>query len=383
MFTVAKCIYQKSDGATLGGWIIEHPSAYPYWVNKFLHQMNTGSEQTAKQYAYKLCKYLNYLHDFSQISYEEATPRHLTNFLRYLQFGNIIPLGVVLEGQRSGHTVKNYCTVVTRFYTFLHNQGKRTKMELSEKEGLENHRSYLYGQNLLAATPKYLVETSYANGKPPIEYEKWYTDEQVEAIISNLRTYRDKAMFSISLDGLRIDEILSSQMHLYHAGEGTLKLCRSKGRSEEAARICVLSERSRALLEEYLYNERSAVEQRLIELGRVAPTEIFLNLRERKDSFGEPMGYHNALEILKRAAKRAGLDPSKIRTHSGRSTKASELFRQQAVDPSTLTDNQILEIMGWRSMDSAEPYKNRQDRVTAIENWKRLNAAKRKRHADD
>ncbi|MGN0038883.1 MAG: tyrosine-type recombinase/integrase [Coriobacteriales bacterium] len=216
-----------------------------------------------------------------------------------------------------------------------------------------------------------------------MDYEKWYTDEQVEAIIQNLRTYRDKAVFSISLDGLRVDEILSSRIDLYSASDGTLKLARSKGRSEGAGRLCVLSERSRNLLEEYLYNERSIVEQKLIEAGLVVPLELFLNLREREGSFGKPMAYHNTLEIIKRAAKRAGLDPAKIRTHSGRSTKAGELFRIQAKNPEKMTDNQILEIMGWKSMTSAEPYKNRQDRETAVENWKRLETAKTERHADD
>lgn len=47
------------------------------------------------------------------------------------------------------------------------------------------------------------------------------------------------------------------------ADEGTLKLFRSKGRREGEGRVCVLSERSRRLLEEYLYNERSAVEGKL------------------------------------------------------------------------------------------------------------------------
>ncbi|MBS7407000.1 MAG: hypothetical protein KIG15_05060, partial [Coriobacteriales bacterium] len=170
---------------------------------------------------------------------------------------------------------------------------------------------------------------------------------------------------------------------LYRADEGTLKLFRSKGWREGEGRVCVLSERSRRLLEEYLYNERSAVEGKLIDSGVLVPTEIFLNLREREGSFGKPMAYHNALEIIKRAAKHAGLDPAKVRTHSGRSTKMEELLRQQALDPASLTDNQILDIMGWKSMGSAEPYKNRQDRVTAVENWKRLEAAKEQRHADD
>ena len=367
----------------MDGWIINHPDAYPFWANKFLHKMSMGSPQTARQYAYKLCKYLNYLQDCWHIGYADATAKHLASFLRFLQFGNVIPFVGAVEGKRSGFTVRGYYTVVASFYTFLRSQGRETKIEVAEERSGENPHSFLYGQGIVTTSPRYVAETSFVSGKPPVDYEKWYTDEQVDAILSNFRTYRDKAVFSLSLDGLRIDEILSAQIDLYRADEGTLKLFRSKGRREGEGRVCVLSERSRRLLEEYLYNERSAVEGKLIDSGVLIPTEIFLNLREREGSFGKPMAYHNALEIIKRAAKHAGLDPAKVRTHSGRSTKMEELLRQQALDPASLTDNQILDIMGWKSMGSAEPYKNRQDRVTAVENWKRLEAAKEQRHADD
>lgn len=383
MFAVERCLYPRADGDTMDGWIINHTDAYPFWANKFLHKMSMGSPQTARQYAYKLCKYLNYLQDCWHIGYADATAKHLTSFLRFLQFGNVIPFVGAVEGKRSGFTVRGYYTVVASFYTFLRSQGREVKMEVAEEKSGENPHSFLYGQGIATTSPRYVAETSFVSGKPPVDYEKWYTDEQVDAILSNLRTYRDKAVFSLSLDGLRIDEILSAQIDLYRADEGTLKLFRSKGRREGEGRVCVLSERSRRLLEEYLYNERSAVEGKLIDSGSLVPTEIFLNLREREGSFGKPMAYHNALEIIKRAAKHAGLDPAKVRTHSGRSTKMEELLRQQALDPASLTDNQILDIMCWKSMGSAEPYKNRQDRVTAVENWKRLEAAKEQRHADD
>lgn len=51
MFAVEKCLYPKADGGTMDGWIINHPDAYPFWANKFLHKMNMGSPQTARQYA--------------------------------------------------------------------------------------------------------------------------------------------------------------------------------------------------------------------------------------------------------------------------------------------------------------------------------------------
>ena len=55
----------------------------------------------------------------------------------------------------------------------------------------------------------------------------------------------------------------------------------------------------------------------------------------------------------------------------------------QAKNPQLLTDNQILEIMGWKNMSSAEPYKNRLDKETAIENWNTLNKAKENRFKNE
>ena len=69
MFAVERCLYPRADGDTMDGWIINHPDAYPFWANKFLHKMSMGSPQTARQYAYKLCKYLNYLQDCWHIGY--------------------------------------------------------------------------------------------------------------------------------------------------------------------------------------------------------------------------------------------------------------------------------------------------------------------------
>lgn len=91
MFAVERCLYPRADGDTMDGWIINHPDAYPFWANKFLHKMSMGSPQTARQYAYKLCKYLNYLQDCWHIGYADATAKHLASFLRFLQFGNVIP----------------------------------------------------------------------------------------------------------------------------------------------------------------------------------------------------------------------------------------------------------------------------------------------------
>ncbi len=383
MYSVVKCKYQKKASQTTDGWMLVHEKTYPFLPNKFLHQMNMGSSNTAKQYAYKLCKFFNYLESNWNTDYRFATTQHLNNFFTYLLYGTSNNIISLTETNRSGFTLRSYFSVIKRFYSYIYSQNIELKMEVKQTKTAVSKHAYLYGQYWESKKTALFIDNSFERGKPPIRYEKWYTNDQIAAILSNLNTYRDKAVFSFSLDGMRIDEILSLRLHDYNSNQGTISLFRSKGRQDgEVHRICVLSERSRFILEEYLFNERDPVEDKIIQMGDRMSENIFINLKKRKDSFGMPMKYHNALEIIKVAAKKAGLDPSKIRTHSGRSTKAGELFREQARNPQDLTDNQILKIMGWANMSSAEPYINRQDRETTIETWKRLEKIKERRHND-
>ena len=234
---------------------------------------------------------------------------------------------LVSQKKKCLDSLKGYFTVIKRFYEYLYNNNKTINIELKLEKVSLNKNSYLYGQYWETQKSKLVINNSLERGKDPIEYEKWYTEEQQDAILSQLNTYRDKTIFSISCDGLRIDEILSSLMNGYDDTKGFLDLYKSKGKQTgNVNRTCVLSERSRKFLEEYLFNERSFVEEELLNNGKIPPNQIFLNLRKRDDSFGLPVSYHNILEIIKKAAKKAGFDPKKIRTHSGRSTKAGQLF---------------------------------------------------------
>ena len=45
MYFVSNCTYPKKDGLFMEGWIIEHDEKYPFWINKFLHQMNNSSSK--------------------------------------------------------------------------------------------------------------------------------------------------------------------------------------------------------------------------------------------------------------------------------------------------------------------------------------------------
>lgn len=381
MYKVEKCKYPRKNGDFLEGYIIEHETdknKYPFWVNKYLHQTAQGSTQSAKQYAYKLCSFLNYLESSWDITYKEATVAHLRKFTRYLQYGQTIPFGVV-EGSKSGFTIRGYLCVIKSFYVFLYQNDQTLNMKIVTTE-VKNSHSYLYGQNWEQVVTRLDIDDVFDRSKSQIQYEKWYTEEQIEAIMSNFKTIRDKAIFSLSLDGMRIDEILSSRMKDYDSMEGTLTSYRSKGRKTgDTNRLCVLSERTIQLIEDYLFNERAIVEEEFLNKNQLLSNEIFINLKKHSSSYGTPVKYHNILAIIKTAAEKAGLDPKKIRTHSGRSTRAAELFKYQSENPEQLTDNQIKDMMGWRNIDSAEHYKNKQDRETMLNTAKRLRKIKESR----
>ena len=272
---------------------------------------------------------LNYLEEKLHKPYETATTEDLHKFITYLTYGGKINGKAVA----SGTTISSYFTVVKGFYRYLYQHNKKIEMILSSKKTTNNVHSYLYGQQWDEVKNNLEIDAYYEKGKTPVDYYKWYTPEEQEVIISNLNTYRDKAIFSISCDGFRIDEILSLQLSGYDSTNGTVELHRSKGKTDDEIGEYPISDRSQALLEEYIFNERDAVEQEYYDNNKYLSDDLFINLRKRTDSFGKPVGYHNILFIIKGAAERGGFDPSLIRTHSGRSTMADNLYEMNAKDP--------------------------------------------------
>lgn len=371
MYKVQRCQYPvEYENRYRHCWlIISDDLPYPFWANYFLCSLN--SSQTAKQYAYKICKLLNYMDSFYHISYLQANESHLSNFIRNIQFrGNSILDYEVTE--TSEYTIKGYVAAIKKLYCFLKNHGVDLNVEIIVSS-IKNRKSFLYGQNYY--TPVFHIEYEHNSIQPKESknYIKWYSDEEIEAIISNFNTNRDKAIFSMTLDGMRIDEVISSQMRLYDDKNHLIKLYRSKGKvTNEEKRTCALRNETVKYLEQYLRTERSIIEEKLLCMGRPIPDDIFLNIKTNSSSLGKPVTYHNYYEILKKAASRAGLDASRIRTHSGRSTAVGRFIREQAKNPGTISDAMIREHFGWKSIDSAQPYKNRQDPLIAYENHKIL-----------
>jgi integrase/recombinase XerD len=152
---------------------------------------------------------------------------------------------------------------------------------------------------------------------------------------------------------------------------------RSKGKPDTSSgdfkhRTVFLPQSTRDVLDRYLLTERSQAET---QSGLLSQT-IFINQKAGR-SQGTPLVYRNYWEILKKCAERAGLDSKKIRTHSGRSTKAMQFLEHQAAHPEdNISDAMILEHFGWKSLDSIEPYRNYNNPVIAKAVFDKLQKAK-------
>ncbi len=116
------------------------------------------------------------------------------------------------------------------------------------------------------------------------------------------------------------------------------------------------------LIDRYLFEERAVAEN----TSGVISEVMFINLNHGKDC-GHPLAYANYRRILRTAAKRAGFDETKIRSHSGRSTCVMDILEYNAQNrDSAYSDVEIKSIFGWSSLDSMEPYRNHNSEIMAL-----------------
>lgn len=332
-----------------------------YLINKFLSYKSYGSVNTSKSYAYKLCLYLNYLSSINS-NFIIAKNKDVHNFIDYLLF-NKDKNTINVKSNVTYSTAVVYLTCIKEFYRYLEDEISNVSI-LSETKEKDISESFMYGQ-IWEIDVKKVLHNRISRIKENRDYIKWYTDEQIEAILHNLNTLRDKAIFSLTLEGMRIDEVLSLRLNDYDDLDLIIRTNRTK---RSIPRIIPIRESTAELLNNYIYNERNPVEDSLDTII----DDLFINLRKGKN-LGKPTTYRNFLLSLKKAAEKAGIDSSKIRTHSGRSTRTMELLDYQAKHPEELTDEQIRQVMGWSNANSIQSYVNTKDERILINIMNKVN----------
>lgn len=377
MYKVQKITLLTIEGEELERYHLLKNNIPMFRVNGYLDSAGRNSINTGKQYAYRLRKYFDFLESRGR-TYTKATVKDILRFVDSLLFdtGNAFYIG---SGRVTYNTIGHYLTVIKEFYKYLEDEADIDIKVHVKREKKSGNRSYLYGQIWSIEISK-ILEKRITRTKSTREYDKWYTEEEKEALLSNFRTLRDRAVFLLTLEGLRIDEVLSLREIDYDPMTQEASLYQSKGKQKgNVGASVLLSSKTVKAIDDYLYNERDVVLMLLQEKKTewVFPEKLFINLRD--DAYlGKPLTYRNFEKILKRVGGKAGMDPSRIITHSGRSTKTMELLHHQVEHPEdNITDEHIRQLMRWSNANSIKPYINQHDKRLAIESAKKIHKRKK------
>lgn len=339
--------------------------------NQYIEMKSINKLGTGKSYAYKLCVFFNFLHEKYKTNYESATNKMVLAFIEKLIYGDMEELKIHNPQESICYsTLSGYVTAITDFYCWLE-QTYGSEMVFYESERKCRSQSYLYGQ-IYTYQYKRLINRKLPNVKGRREYIKWYTEEEKELLCGGFLTLRDKAVFRLTLEGFRIDEVLSMCLGNYSTAERLIQPTRSKRRQNATRgynnqlRTVRISEETAEVLNNYLFLERPSAEN----AGGIISDYLFINLRG--ESVGRPLAYHNYLKILKSCAERCGLDAKKIRTHSGRSTKVMDVLEHNALHPEDAkSELEIKRLFGWSNIDSSTPYMNYNSEIMANASFKR------------
>lgn len=320
------------------------------WLDTKNEKLNTG-----KKYANILTRFLNYLDEVNK-KYWQVSNNDIEDYILYRMYGGKDNITLIKSKIRY-KTINDDVMVLKQFYNWLSQRIKRISIK-AQKKKMINKYSYLFAE-IGETDYESIIEKRLDSMADTKKYLKWYTQEQVNAMVSQFTTLRDKAIFLCTVDaGMRIDEVLSLKVMEYDSNENTIVPSRSKSKS---LRTIKLSKSTCDVINNYMLAERATAECE----ANTFCEYMFINLR-KGEMQGKAMSYNNFYRILKRYAEKAGFPVEQIRTHSGRSTKAMEYLEVQALySEDNLTDAQIMESMGWTNMKSLEPYRNHKNKVIA------------------
>ena len=277
-FHLAKFRFETGSGDFIDRLMITDNKIPAIELNQWIELKSMRKASTGKEYARKLVVFLNYLHKIGK-EYADADNNCVYRFLNYLLYGDMGDLRLrPLEVRLSYCTLVKYIVVVTGFYKWL-DQVSNTNMRFYERQNnIRAQKSFLYGQ-IYTYDYKYLIDASLPLIKGRREYTKWYDKETKEKLCSNFLTLRDEVILRLTLEGFRIDEVLSMTLDSYNEIERMIQPTRSKGKPDARGnynhlRTVALPQVTCDLLNRHIETERMIAEN---ESGIISQL-LFINL---------------------------------------------------------------------------------------------------------
>lgn len=334
--------------------LICKPNVPDFYTSLFISNKSKNSKKYGQKTANKLIRFLNFLFE-NKVDYWNANDEHIQSFFLKLINFDTKSNNIVETPKISYPVLIDYKNVIIGFYKFLWQFTNHSVIKIGnwkDNKYLEKEYPLLLkwqnAEKLTNATLE-LFMTKYKTSDK--EYIKEYTEEEITAIYSCFKNYRNRAIFLITLHGMRIDEVLSIKLKDYNPQNNTVKPSRSKGKGSSKKRTVVLDDMVIQCIENYIFHERNVFEIKSNEYVDY----LFISMQMTDKIYKiNPYSYSAYRNSFITASKNAGL--KNVRTHSGRSHRASELLSLMQDGKVKLTDEIIRHIMGWKCVDSITPY---------------------------
>jgi integrase len=344
--------------------MICRPNVPDFYTSLFINNKSKNSFEYGRVIGNRLVKFLNFLLE-NNVEYWEATDEQVKAFfLKMINF-NIKTNELVGKPSVQYSTLGQYKRTIISFYKFLWQFTDHSVLQISKWENGKYFQhdvplvlQWKNANKITNATidlflTKYKVEDK--------NYVMQYTEEEIVSIYTNFNNYRNRAIFLVTLHGMRIDEALSIKLKDYDPLNNTVKPSRSKGKGRGNKRTVVLDDSTVKTIENYILHERNDFEVK----SNMHSEYLFLSIAKNIDEYVlNEYRYPAYRNSFMRAAKNAGL--VNVRTHSGRSHRATELLKIMLDGKIQLTDEIIRHIMGWKSPDSIQPYVEHANKEIAV-----------------
>lgn len=371
-YVVKEALLPKEEGAYCQRWYVYRDNLPVDAINQYIHRKSGRSSGSGKTYAYALAEWLNFL-QFRDTEYYYATLPDVEAFKDHLAYGLHCNSRILkITSNITYETLRGAIMAIQGFYRWFAGHVEVFAPVVANVQGKFKARrkvkhSFLYGQ-IYEAHVDEIIDIENMRLKPSGYKKHWLTEAEKKAFLANFRTERDKAIFMLLCEGMRIDEALSIKYSAYDSGELTVKPSRSKGYTDEYEDkfriIAFHDQRTSEYIDRYIQTERVDVETSLDDY--LVP--MFVNLKKHDDSYGKAVAYRNWWGILKTAAKNVGIDPTEIATHVGRRTFVQEKL-EEGEDPEI-----IRQMVGWASLKPLDAYRDTRSKVVI------KNAAERRRN---
>lgn len=200
-----KAIIQTESG-DLERWFVCNPYLPVMDVCDFLNAKSLRSSATGKTYGSVLVLWMNFLDKLGR-KYNEATFGNVRAFIHSVGMGiSPDPKILSLAPQLTMNSMKYYIIVLRELYYYLDCGMVPDDIPIMRRTRASRNKakhSYLYGSIWETEINTYLGMVNILSLKTRKKKITHFTSDQIERLLTAFKNLRDKAVFSLLLEGLR------------------------------------------------------------------------------------------------------------------------------------------------------------------------------------